>query len=198
MSYDDLVNYDDGGYPQYSDTSGYDGDDGYEGFGDADDFGSGDEDGDELGTVGRLADFDDEEETFELTTNFADRERYGGASKSTARTAQGRAIEKFRSTLDAPPFGNTSDNVRTEALNLIQDMPEIETRNPKLLVSAVLWTLTVSAGKKDLPEKFATFAKKYSLNELEQIDLVRYIRIISRPPFLFQKASKTLLQEIEA
>ena len=68
-----------------------------------------------------------------------------------------------------------TDEEKYELEQRITNIPDIENRNPKITVFAVLWRIR----KLDLEEDFQKYISTMSLKE-DQLDLLRYIRFVSR------------------
>jgi hypothetical protein len=176
MDYGDYEDYGMGGY-EYGDEEEY-------GEKDSDDLDYGEERSEEEEESEGPEIISEGEEGEEYGTTFKDLERMGfGATtgggkkrmEKMIKTPLERYLDDIYAILSRTYYVN--ENERNAVVEMITHVPHVERLNPDVIIAACIWKLR----KYQLTKKvFNDFVKRIETSEVSAIDLLRYIRILSK------------------
>lgn len=181
---DDFGGYADQQY--YYDDEGFDDDDGFddEGFGGGgfEDEGFGEDD---FGDEGMNREGDFEENTFAATFGDFGRVVQGGTGgvmtthlgrvEKSSRTPLERFLDEASGILSTSMFDQMKETQKEYVLKEIRSIPHVDRYNVITMISALWW----KANGKELTKKnFEDFFKNMRGNDVTEIDLMRYIRLL--------------------
>lgn len=98
-----------------------------------------------------------------------------------ALTAEQRAEKELSDVLDREPFDRLKGFEKRDVLALVNKVPNFQLRNPTILAAALIWFIRLPEGEKSSLDKktFKAYTDKLSFSDINQADLLRYIRWLS-------------------